>query len=92
MKWQLTSASGLRWHDTEEESLIFNPASGDTHLLDLVARSGLACLEKGPLTGEEICQHMAIQLQLNSDEDLRPYVSRLLNRLRGLGLVETVST
>ena len=92
MKWQLTSRTGLRWHDAGEESLVFNPASGDTHLLDLVSSSGLACLEAGPLSGEEICQRMALHLELPPEKDLRPYVSQLLSRLRELGLVESVST
>jgi PqqD family protein of HPr-rel-A system len=92
LKWRLTSESGLRWQHWDDQSLVFNPVSGDTHLLDLVARMGLACLEEGPKSGEEMCQRMIAQLELDADTDLRPYVAKLLGQLRELGLVEGVSS
>jgi PqqD family protein of HPr-rel-A system len=68
--------------------LVFNPASGDTHLLDITARTGLAALETGPKSGEEMCQQMLAELELEPGTDLRPYVARLLGHFREVGLVE----
>jgi PqqD family protein of HPr-rel-A system len=88
LKWRLTSEAGLRWQHWQDRSLVFNPASGDTHLLDLPARTGLACLEAGPQSGEEMCRQMVVQLELEPETDLQPYVAKLLGRFRELGLVE----
>jgi PqqD family protein of HPr-rel-A system len=88
LKWRLTSESGLRWRHWGDRSLVFNPASGDTHLVDLTARTGLACLEAGPKSGEEICQQMLAELELEPETDLRPYVAKLLGHFREVGLVE----
>lgn len=88
LKWRLTSESGLRWRHWADRSLVFNPVSGDTHMLDITARTGLASLEAGPKSGEEMCQHMLAELGLDPGTDLRLYVARLLGHFRELGLVE----
>jgi len=92
LKWRLTSEAPLVWQHWSDRSVVFNPASGDTHLLDLAARAGLVCLETGPKSGMEICQEMIKLLELEPATDLRPYVGKLLGHFREIGLVESASS
>ena len=68
--------------------MIFDLKSGDTHLLDEVAREGLDCLVDGPLQVEELAERLAARLQIDPDADLTTYVRLLLQRFDDLGLVE----
>ena len=74
-----------RWGD---ETVVYNPASGQTHLLDLVSGEGLSCLQDSSLDLGTLCERMAGRLDIENDAELRQYVASLLSQLEELGLVE----
>ena len=84
---KLKAHPGLLWRTWGDESVVFHPESGQTHLLDLVSREGLARLQDTALDPEELCGKMAERLDVANDNELLLYVERLVSRFEELGLV-----
>jgi PqqD family protein of HPr-rel-A system len=87
-RWKSISARHLSWRTWDDESVVFNSLSGDTHFLDFVACEGLLCLGSEPLCHEKLCEQLATRLGVDVDAELRQYATRLLARLTRSGLVE----
>jgi len=49
-RWTVASPSPLRWRSWDDEFLVFNTASGETHHLNLIAATVLQRLEQDPAT------------------------------------------
>ena len=87
------SCSGLEWLEWDEQAVVFNPRSGDTHLLNLVERTALACLDdrglcvraEGDL--DALVTAVSSQLDITADERLRQYLHRLIAQFDELGLI-----
>lgn len=75
--WRLIPGQLLVHRSWQEETVLFNNLSGDTHLLGADALSLLLALRDAPLTSDEL-------RQADDPDSLRA----LLDRLAGLGLVE----
>lgn len=54
--WRLASGHELPHCGWEEEFLVYNHCSGDTHLLDGTAMRLLLALQSGPLPGADLAQ------------------------------------
>lgn len=54
--WRLVSQEELLYRGWDEEFLVYNPVSGDTHLLDARAMRLLLALQAGPLAGAELAR------------------------------------
>jgi len=87
-KWRVPSEVELLWHRWGDQYVVFNSASGDTHLLDGASREGLLCLQERALDQSELSRHLAARLELAADEQVQRYAARLLERLAKLGLIE----
>jgi PqqD family protein of HPr-rel-A system len=85
--WKTTK---LAWKSWDDEVVVFNFASGDTHLLNPVAARALRILEQKPLTAREVSQQLASSDTLPADEQLIEHVENLLSRLDEMGLIEPV--
>ena len=78
----------LIWKSWGEEVVVFNLASGHTHLLNPVAAHALKLLEQKPLSADELSQRLASLDGLASDEQLIEHVKKLLSKLDEMGLIE----
>lgn len=68
--------------------MVFNPASGDTHLLNLVERTALEEIEAaGRLSFEDLAAKLAERLQLDDITDLETYLLKLLAQFSEVGLI-----
>ena len=76
------------WESWEEESIVFDPRSGQTHVLTAVAAEALLHLHATPRTEAELTQHLANEFNLETDDTLRQHVEDMLNHFYELGLVE----
>ena len=91
-KWRVSLQAALVWRTWAHESVVFNPRSGDTHLLNLVEREGLSSLEAAPLDADELTTELAHRLEIEPDDQLRRYAQNLIALLADLGLVETAGS
>ena len=87
-RWTVPSESRLHWQCWEDEYVVFNSGSGDTHLLDPVAAKALQSLEQKPANLSELGRRVAAALEIKLDDNLSAYLERLLSDFHRLGLVE----
>lgn len=86
----MSGAGKLRWRCWDGEYVVFNPLTGDTHLLDVAAGGVLMDIVAGPATTDELVGRAADFLDVDSDPALLAYIKNILQRLDELGLVEPV--
>ena len=79
------------WRTWDDESVVFDSESGETHLLDVVSREALSCLQGATLDIGELCGAMAERLDVENDDELRRYVEHLVSQFDELGLVDDES-
>jgi PqqD family protein of HPr-rel-A system len=87
-RWALNQSASLSWQSFDDEFIVFNATSGDTHLLNRISAEALRCLAEYPATGAELSQRVAERLGLPDSEDTRRQIAELLGRFDELGLVE----
>ena len=71
--------------------VVYNPLSGNTHLLDIVTGEVLKMIATGPTRAHAIYSRIADFLDLPSDDGNLPHhVGEILGVLDDLGLIEPV--
>lgn len=88
--WRLRRGVPLLSHTWGDETVIFDPESGDTHLLNTASFGIVERLSSDPETIEQLASRVATSLDLPLDEQLRTYIEELLLDLAEIGLVEPV--
>lgn len=86
--WKISSDNGLSWRCWDGEYVVFNPASGNTHLLDIASGQVLMTLVAEPTETSRIQEQLAGFLEVDRDDRLVAAVSEILTRLEGLELIE----
>jgi len=70
--------------------VVYNPLSGNTHTLDVVAGEVLKAITSGALSVSELCAHLAQFLEVPNDERIASHVADIVRALDELGLIEPV--
>jgi PqqD family protein of HPr-rel-A system len=86
--WRLPEGVSLLWQSwDEDEVIVFNRASGQTHLLDAFSAAVLRQIESAPTTMPDLRQHFATEFDL--DENLlSERLQAVCQRFEQLGLAE----
>ncbi|MFQ5466610.1 MAG: HPr-rel-A system PqqD family peptide chaperone [Kiloniellaceae bacterium] len=84
----MSSDQDLSWRQWDGDYVVFNPASGDTHVLDIATGEVLMRLAAGPASIEEIAECLAAFLQVDKDSDLAEAARDMVQKLDELGLIE----
>ena len=88
MKWRLMSDQALQLRSWDDEFVVYNNLSGDTHLLGSAAAHVLLELQKAPLDAINLSESLAPLLQAETDEELALQIEHLLADLDKLALIE----
>jgi PqqD family protein of HPr-rel-A system len=80
--WRLTPSQSLAHRGWDDEFVVYNDLSGDTHLLGADAMQVLLCLRDGPLAEPAIAQ------RLGAGPDEHEALAVLLAELGALALIE----
>lgn len=91
-RWRLDRRAVLHWRRFEDEWVVFDSGSGDTHRLDIVSAAALMCLESEPNDLGGLLAVLASELDLPVEEGLSSKLESLLQQLSILGLIERVET
>ncbi len=86
--WKLSGGSSLLWRRWNDEYVVHNAGSGDTHLLDLLAGEVLKQLEASSADAQELTQRVAAAVELPADVVLVQHIERLLADFDQLGLID----
>lgn len=88
MNWRLRAGQSLRTLAGDDESVLYNEQSGETHLLNAIAIGLLEHLRKGPDDFFGICASLEQAWEFDSAAELQRVVLALTNELDGLYLIE----
>lgn len=88
LAWQLRAGQQLRMVAGNDEAVIYNDSSGETHLISAIALSMLQHLKKAPANFAAISACLASEWEFESDEELGQVVHGLLAELDALSLIE----
>ena len=78
----------LRWEHWDEESVVFDKLSGQTHLLTALGAEALVLLQEKPRTTEQIASDLAQEYALELTSELHSQLEQLLGQFYDLGLVD----
>ena len=88
--WRITGGCRLHWRAWGEESIVYDAASGDTHLLDPLSAEVLKALERSSMATAQLAELLGARLESVPEGELSSHISALLPRLHDLGLIESV--
>jgi len=89
--WRLPLAATPSICEWQGDYVVYNPLSGDTHLLDVVAGEVLKLVVSRPAAAVDIVGSIASFLEVPNDAPLAKHVGQILARLDDLGLIEPAS-
>jgi len=87
--WGLPEDVSLLWRSWDEEVIVFNRASGQTHLLDALSAEVLKQLERHPASLDELRSHFAGRYGVES-EKLGERLAEICRTFDQVGLAELV--
>jgi len=85
--WQLPASAELLWQTWDDEVIVFNTASGQTHLLDALSAASLREIENRPGDIGQLALRLAERFELDT-EALVQRLSEVCAHFDALGLVE----
>jgi PqqD family protein of HPr-rel-A system len=86
IKWQCIKPLSAYKPESDEESLIFNPQSGETHLINFLACDILEFLQQ-PKTIGSLAAYLYDLYQVENTSDLDAQLMPLIEQLHDLGLI-----
>ena len=87
IRWAVPTANMLVWRVWDDEFLVYNTASGQTHHLNFLAGEALRSLEAEPADVCELMHRMANQFEIAEDSPPLRMIDRLICELDELGLI-----
>ena len=85
--WAVPPANGLEWQEFDNEFLVYNSASGQTHHLNLLAGEALRSLAAAAASVRELDSRVADEFAIAEDSPPLQMTDRLICELDELGLI-----
>lgn len=86
--WRITPGQNLGFRQFDDEFVVYNDLSGDTHLLGDSAMHLLSVLQCGPATRAGLHASLAAALECDPDAAFAEQADALLATLAGFFLIE----
>ena len=86
-RWTVPDANALVWRIWDDESLVYNTASGQTHHLNLLAGEALRSVEAKAACRRELVRRLVEQFEIAEDSPPLQLIDRLIRELDELGLI-----
>ncbi len=84
--WQVTPESQFIWHSWNNEHLLYNNASGSTHLLGEAEAVLLQSLQKAPQTIPQLEKGLSELFEAVPSEEATKWLQNTLFQFKSLGL------
>jgi PqqD family protein of HPr-rel-A system len=91
VRWRLCGDLPLCWRFWDDEFVVYHPASGNTHWLNVAAAEVLKLLESAPASTSQMVTQLTAAFEAPADQQLWDHVERLCAELDQLGLIEAVA-
>jgi PqqD family protein of HPr-rel-A system len=89
--WRMNDRTRLHWRQLDDDWMVYDEGSGDTHQLDRISAAALTCLEAEPHDLAGLTEVLASELGLPAGEALASKIESLLEQFGRLGLIEPVA-
>ena len=89
-KWVVPKWVRLQWRRWDGEYVVFNPASGHTHVLNGLAAKALKELQESPSSTTDVLQRISESIQGEKSSKLIAQLDKLFAEFDELGLTERV--
>ncbi|TCV84157.1 HPr-rel-A system PqqD family peptide chaperone [Sulfurirhabdus autotrophica] len=89
--WQVAKNASLHFHSWNDEFVVYNSASGDTHLLGMLAAQSVIRLQDAPSNISDLLDTISQLLQIQPDDELKEMIEKTLIDLSCLGIVENIT-
>lgn len=89
-RWK--ASSDLLWtqYDDGDEWVVYDPASGDVHLLTSSARALWSLISKSPRSDEDLAGALASELARSPDDQLISMIQETLSAMDRAGLIRPI--
>lgn len=91
INWHLSSSREFAVRQWDDELVVYDCTTGDTHLLDAIASHILTCLQQAPNTTETLIRLIDSYFVVDKTDELASEVARILDNLSSLGLIKSTS-
>lgn len=91
MRWRTLRDDALHFRAWDDEVVIYDALSGDTHIIDPTAAQILQALQHSPSDVPSLAKLLAVQLQCEPGDELNQDIESVLSDMAALSLVECVS-
>lgn len=88
MQWRLIDDNALQFRTWNEEFVVYNALSGDTHVLEVPAAEILLLLQQGPMDISSLVQGLADKWQCEPNQTFLNDLEMTLSEMHTLSLVE----
>jgi len=86
--WKVISGQDLHFHSWDNEFVVYNNLSGDTHLLSLAAAQILLKLKEAPSNAPLLAIALAPFWQVDPSAELALQIEDILSDLNAIALIE----
>ena len=90
-RWRVPDRFILLWKCWGDESIVFNPSSGHTHLLNSLAAEALRALQNEPADALELMERICAGQPDTTFRDLSARLDKLFREFDEVGLVEPLT-
>lgn len=87
-KWQVATENELLCRSWDDEFVVYNGATGDTHLLGLVAAQVMLKLQQTPADAVSLAEWIALMQQIEPDDEFVFFIEKILTDFDNLGIIE----
>ncbi len=91
MDYRINKAVKLHWHTVEDEYLVFDETSGQTHQLDPIRAFVLNALQEQSLSSRAIFEELSLAVSPEDAHELLPLTQTILKEFVSHGLAEVQS-
>ncbi len=89
--WRLPDGVRLSWRAFDDEIVVFNAFSGQTHLLDSLSAAVLEEIERAPATRAELAARLAGRFELGDAAALAERLDAVLAEFDRQGLADPIA-
>ncbi|GAO36995.1 hypothetical protein SCT_2410 [Sulfuricella sp. T08] len=87
-KWQVADENEFLLRSWDDEFVVYNGATGDTHLLGLVAAQVMLKLQQTPTDAVSLAEWVAPLQQIEPDDEFVLFIEQILTNFDSLGIIE----
>lgn len=88
--WQSINHIGVFATEMDDNVVVYNPQSGETHQLNILALDALQFMQQ-PANISQLTKHMCVLYDTHDSDDLNDQLKNLLEQFDDLGLIESVN-